>query len=57
MSENEKKEITIINGDGKNLDISPVYEHIKPDNIPDDENKKKKIVIPKGSSDKNSQTS
>ena len=30
MSEEKdnKKEIEVINGDGSNLDISPVYEHI-----------------------------
>lgn len=50
MSE-EKKEIEVVNGDGKDLDISPVYEHIKSDNVPGDD-KKKDIVIPKGSSDK-----
>lgn len=51
MSE-EKKEIQVVNGDGKDLDISPVYDHIKSDNIPSDDNKKKNIVIPKGTSDK-----
>ena len=25
----EKKEIKIVNGNGKNLDISPVYEYIE----------------------------
>lgn len=47
----EKKEIEVVNGDGKELNISPVYEHIKSDNVPSD-NKKKDIVIPKGTSDK-----
>ena len=55
MSEekNPKKEIEVVNGDGKDLTISPVYEHIKSD---DDQinkkNKKQNIVIPKGRSDK-----
>ena len=51
MDENEKKEITVVNGNGNDLNISPVYEHIKSDIIPDDQ-KKKDIIIPKGSSDK-----
>ena len=28
MSDENKKEIEVINGDGTNLVISPVYEHI-----------------------------
>lgn len=41
----EKKEIEIVSGDGSNLDISPVYDHLKLDTV----NKKinKEIVIPK----------
>ncbi len=45
-----KKEIEIITGDGSEISISPVYDHIKLDK--DDEKKKKdpneKIIIPKG---------
>jgi hypothetical protein len=52
MSDENKKEIKVVSGDGKDLDISPVYEHIKSDKVPND-NKKKDIVIPKSSSDKN----
>lgn len=48
----EKKEIKVVNGDGKELNISPVYEHIKSDKVPENDNKKKNIVIPKGTSDK-----
>ena len=29
MENGNKKEITVISGDGKNLNISPVYEHIE----------------------------
>lgn len=47
----EKKEIQVVNGDGEDLNISPVYEHIKSDNVPADDKKKKDIVIPKGTSD------
>lgn len=46
--ENEKKEIEIINGDGTELDMSPVFEHlnaVKP-KAKSEEDKKKKIVIP-----------
>lgn len=50
VEETEKKEqsndIQIVSGDGTDLDISPVYEHIeieKPTNI---EHNKKNIIIP-----------
>ena len=48
----EKREIEVITGDGTDLNISTVYEHIKRDE--DEINKKKKtnIVIPKGEKDK-----
>ena len=54
MSENkeDKKEITVVTGDGNGLDISPVYDHIKSDLVPDNDGKKKDIVIPKGGSEK-----
>lgn len=48
MSENEKKEIEIISGDGSELEFSPVFEHlnaVKP-KTKDEQEKKKKIVIP-----------
>ena len=43
----DKKELEVISGDGSNLNISPVYEHIsaaKP-NVKD--SKPKNIIIPK----------
>lgn len=49
----EKKEIKVVNGDGKDLNISPVYEHIKSNN-PQRDNKKKDIVIPKGKNEQKS---
>ena len=57
MSENEenkkqKKEIQVVNGDGTDLNISPVYDHIKSSNTPSNNKKKENIVIPKSSSDK-----
>ena len=48
MSENEKKEIEIVTGDGTELDFSPVYDHlnaVKP-KTKDENEKKKKIIIP-----------
>ena len=47
MEENERKEIEIISGDGSELNISPVKEHIK-DLKPKskEEQNKKKIIIP-----------
>ena len=39
------KDIEIVTGDGKNLDISRVYDHIKMDNKPE-KKKKEDIVIP-----------
>jgi len=45
MSE-EKKEIQVVTGNGKDLDISPVYNHIKI-NKPTSREKKKDVVIPK----------
>lgn len=46
--ENDKKEIEVVAGDGTELELSPVFEHLnaaKPK--PKDENdKKKKIIVP-----------
>lgn len=42
----EKKELKIVTGSGKDLDISPVYNHIKINN-PASRKNKKAIVIPK----------
>ena len=54
MSENkeDKKEIKVVTGDGNGLYISPVYDHIKSDLVPDNDGSKKNIVVPKGSSEK-----
>ena len=41
-----KKEIEIVNGDGSNLDISPVYEHIEAVKPKNKDKKPKNIVIP-----------
>ena len=45
MSE-DKKDIEIVNGDGSNLDISHVYDHINPDKPKSSDDKPKNIIIP-----------
>ena len=46
MSE-DKKNIEIINGDGSNLDISHVYDHLNTGKPKCNDEKPKNIVIPK----------
>ena len=41
----DKKDIEVVPGDGTDLDISPVYDHIDIEK-PKDEKEKKKIIIP-----------
>ena len=41
----EKKKIEVVSGDGKDLDISPVYEHLEVEK-PRDDKKKENIIIP-----------
>lgn len=48
-----KKELEVVSGDGSNLDISPVYEHIEAAKPKNRDNKPKNIVIP-GQKKKNS---
>lgn len=43
--EKESKKIEIVSGNGKNLNISPVYNHIDIEK-PKEEKEKKKIIIP-----------
>ncbi len=43
--EEEEKKIEIVSGDGSNLDISPVYDHLENEKPKHD--KPKNIVIPK----------
>ena len=48
MSEEEKKEIEVVTGDGSELEVSQVFEHLnalKP-KLKEKEEKKKKIIIP-----------
>ena len=44
MSEDNRKELEIISGDGTGLDISPAYGHLK-DTKP--EKKPKNVIVPK----------
>lgn len=46
MSE-DKKSIEIVNGDGSNLDISNVYDHLNTGKPKYNDEKPKNIVIPK----------
>ena len=41
-----KKEIEVVSGDGSNLDISPVYEHINAAKPKNRDKKPKNIVVP-----------
>ncbi len=43
----EKKDIKIVSGDGKDLNISPVYNHIPISKPKIDKTGQEKIVIPK----------
>ncbi|CDE13872.1 unknown [Clostridium sp. CAG:470] len=45
MSE-EKKKIEIVDGDGSNLDISEVYDHLNPAKPKSSDDKPKNIVVP-----------
>ena len=41
-----KKEIEVVNGDGSNLDISPVYEHINAAKPKSKNKNPKNIIVP-----------
>ena len=43
--EKDNKEIEIVSGNGKDLNISPVYDHIDIEK-PKEKKEKKKIIIP-----------
>ena len=43
----EKKSLEVVSGDGSNLDISPVYEHLKVAKPKSAKEKTTNIVIPK----------
>lgn len=46
LKKNPKKDMEVIEGDGKNLDISPVYDHLIIDSHKTSE-RKKQVIIPK----------
>lgn len=46
----KKRNIEIVTGDGKDLDISPVYDHVIIDK-PVSNEKKKNVIIPKEKKD------
>ena len=52
MSEDAKKEIEVVTGDGSNLLISEVEEHISDLKPKAKDEKKKQIVIPESKRDK-----
>ena len=52
MSESQKKEIKIVSGDGKDLEISKVYEHLPIEKPKINDKTNKNIVIPKEKKDK-----
>ena len=43
----EKKNLEVVSGDGSNLDISPVYDHLNSSKPTPSNNKPTNIVIPK----------
>ena len=45
-SKDNKKEIEVVNGDGSDLDISPVYEHINAAKPKSKDKKPTNIVVP-----------
>ncbi len=44
--EKNKKSIEVVNGDGSNLDISPVYEHISAAKPKGKDKNPKNIIVP-----------
>ena len=50
----ENKKLTIVSGDGKDLEISPVYEHLKNER-PNCNKKPTHIVVPKSEEDNKSE--
>ncbi len=46
----DKKKLEIVSGNGDDLEISPVYDHLNASK-PDCHNRPKNIVIPKGKKD------
>ena len=53
----EKKELEVVSGDGSNLDISPVYEHLNDVKPKSTKDKPKNIVVPKSQDKKDKEIS
>ena len=51
--EEEKKEIEVVSGDGTEIEISPVYDHIILDKPNNTNEKKGNIIIPKEKKENN----
>lgn len=47
----DKKDIEIVNGDGSNLEISHVYDHLNSGKPKSSDEKPKNIIIPKNHKD------
>ena len=56
-NETTKKDIEVINGDGSNLEISPVYEHINAAKPKSKDKNPKYIIIPGDKSNKKKEES
>ena len=52
IEEKINNDIEIIEGNGKDLDISPVYDHIKMDDTEKNNDKNQEIIIPKNQEEK-----
>lgn len=55
LYESEEKELEVVSGTGKELDISPVYDHIKLDK-PSNVDKNQEIIVPKAIKKDNKET-
>lgn len=51
--EEEKKDLEVLSGDGSELEISEVFEHIKGTEPKFDKSNDKKIIIPKTKKEEN----
>ena len=49
---NEKKNLEVVSGDGSNLNISPVYDHLNVSTPKTTKEKPKYVVVPKESNNK-----
>ena len=52
----EKKDIEVVSGDGSNLEISPVYDHLNAGKPTSSDKKPTNIVVPKENTKDSSKT-